>query len=209
MSARTRERTITTRDGVELVVRPITAADREALRDHFEHLSFETRYRRFMAAIKHLSEGELTRLTDIDHHDHEALVALVPGGELVGVARCMRLPGAPHRAEVAVTIADAWQGRGVGTQLLHLLAERAHELGIRCFVATCLAHNRPMLELFRELGTAVSERNAGDGIVEVEVELPTRGRRHEWRGALRKFAQAVGHLGNPSNSTSTAERGGD
>jgi RimJ/RimL family protein N-acetyltransferase len=191
------ERRFITRDGVELVARPIRANDRDALRAHFEALSAETRYRRFLAAIKHLSERELTRLTDLDHREQEALIALTPGGELVGVARFFRLVGDSTRAEVAVTIADAWQGRGVGTALLHLLAERADELGVRCFVATCLAHNRPMLDLFRELGTPVSETPAGDGIVEVEVELPTGEGRLHYSAVLRRFTDAVAHLAHP------------
>jgi RimJ/RimL family protein N-acetyltransferase len=192
-----RERGFSTRDGVELVVRPIAADDREALREHFEALSEETRYRRFMAAIKHLSERELTRLTDLDHRDHEALIALTTDDELVGVARFFRLPGDAGRAEVAVTIADAWQSRGVGTALLHMLAERADELGVHCFVATCLAHNRPMLDLFRELGTAVSETPGDPGVVEVEVELPTDRGRHHYSEVLRNFAHAVAHIGRP------------
>jgi RimJ/RimL family protein N-acetyltransferase len=195
--SRATERRFTTLDGVELVARPIRADDREALRSHFEALSAETRYRRFLTAIKHLSARELTRLTDLDHSDQEALVALTPGGELIGVARFFRLVGDSTRAEVAVTIADAWQGRGVGTALLHLLSERAAELGVRCFVATCLAHNRPMLDLFRELGTAVSETPAGDGIVEVEVELPTGEGRQHYSAALRRFTHAVAHLAEP------------
>ena len=189
-------RRLRARDGEELIARAIEASDREALRSHFEALSSETRYRRFMAAIKHLSERELTRLTDVDHIDHEAVIALTGDGKLVGVARFFRLAPGDHRAEVAVTIADDWQGRGVGTALLHLLAERAEELGVDCFVATCLAHNRPMLDLFRELGTSVSESPGTDGVIEVEVELPTGAGRRHYAAVLRKFARAVAHLGH-------------
>jgi len=91
--------------------------------------------------------------TAIDHHDHEALVALAPGsGQLVGVARFIRIPREPDRAETAVTVIDSWQRRGVGTVLLSELAQRASEEGIRYFTAEILAENQPMLTLIRRLG---------------------------------------------------------
>ena len=85
-------------------------------------------------------------VTDVDHRDHEALVALAPGsGQLVGVARFIRNPREPDQAEVAVTVIDSWQRRGLGAALLRELAQRAAEEGIRHFTAEILAENRPML----------------------------------------------------------------
>lgn len=79
-------------------------------------MSPESRYRRFLAARDRLSEAELDYLTRVDHHDHEALVALVlETQEGVGLARFVRLPEDPEDAEVAIAVADAWQRRGVGT----------------------------------------------------------------------------------------------
>ena len=80
--------------------------------------------------------------------------AAAPGsGQLVGVARFIRIPGEPDLAEVAVTVIDSWQRRGLGTALLRELAQRATEEGIRHFTAEMLAENKPMLTLARRSGT--------------------------------------------------------
>ena len=85
-----------------------------------------------------LSERDLDYLTRIDHHDHEALIALDrPGGDIVGVARFVRT--GPEEAEPAIVVADDWQGRGLGRQLMGALADRALDEGVRRFRAPVLA----------------------------------------------------------------------
>ena len=72
----------------------------------------------------------VTYLTEIDHHDHEAIIALEEeSGEGIGVARYVRNPTHPETAEVAVTVIDEWQGRGLGTLLLEVLGQRARAEG--------------------------------------------------------------------------------
>lgn len=138
-----------------MLVRALRPDDAPGLDEAFEQLSETSRYRRFFTAKPHLSEQTLAFLTDIDHHDHEALVAAAPGsGQLVGVARFIRIPGEPDLAEVAVTVTDSWQRRGLGTVLLRELAQRAAEEGIRHFAAEMLAENKPMITLARRLGGA-------------------------------------------------------
>ena len=80
------------RDGSWAQVRQIRPDDREALRRGFERLSPESRYRRFLTPMEKLSESQLTYLTDVDHHDHEAMIAfdLATPGEVVGVGRYVR-----------------------------------------------------------------------------------------------------------------------
>ena len=120
-----------------IAVRPIEPGDKAALAAAFERLSAESRYRRFLSPHGELSAAELRYLTEVDHHDHEALVALDPAtGEGVGVARYVRDRARPESAEIAVA-ADRWQGRGVGTLLLHRLVDRAREEGIRRSTASC------------------------------------------------------------------------
>jgi L-amino acid N-acyltransferase YncA len=161
-----------TRDGVTLSLRQIEAGDRDALQATVRNLSEESRYRRFLGLVKELSAAELTRLTEVDHRDHEALVAIAADGELVGVARYIRLDARPAVAEVAVTVADHWQGRGIGTVLLTRLIVRAEGVGVETFVASCLARNEDMLALFRELGRSVRKTAGDGGVVELEIELP-------------------------------------
>ncbi len=160
-----------TRDGVAYGIREITASDRDRLFAFVAGLSPDTRYRRFLHAVGNLSEKELTSFTDLDHRDADALVAVDDRGDLIGVARYGRGTDAPDVAEVAVTVADRWQGRGVGTALLKRLAAAADRDGIRRFAASCFASNTEMINLFEELGMT---RRTGycSGVVELEIELP-------------------------------------
>src|SRR3954468_22348678 len=105
------EEQITLRDGSTLAVRPIEPGDREELARGFEKLSDESRYKRFFAPTPRLSNAQLRYLTDVDHHDHEALVAVADDGDGPGVARFVRHEDDPTAAEVAIAVRDDWQGR--------------------------------------------------------------------------------------------------
>src|SRR3954469_12230377 len=143
-------RTFTMADDARVLVRPIDPADRLLLEEALDGLGDESRYRRFLAQRSAFSDLELDYLTDVDHRDHEALLAIdVASGVLVGVARYVRV--APRTAELAVTVIDDWQGRGVGGCLLKLLARRARRAGIRRFVAVTVAGNEPALRLLERL----------------------------------------------------------
>lgn len=161
---------VTLRDGFEILLRPISPTDKALLNASFERLSPESRYRRFLSQIRHLTGAQLAYFTDIDHYDHEALLALAPTGEAVGVARWVRLADRPDAAEVAVTVADDWQGRGVATELLHRLVARARKLGINHFTASCLAANHAVIDVLEKLGaTRFSHPEAG--VTELEIDL--------------------------------------
>ncbi len=86
-------------------IRPLTAADRERVAEEFSHLGEQTRRRRFGGLARRLSERDLDRLTDIDHHRHEAVAAIESDrNRIVGVARYIALPDDPGAAEVAVEV---------------------------------------------------------------------------------------------------------
>ena len=113
-------------DGAELTIRPVQPADKRLLADAFTRLSDESRYRRFFSPVHELDAEQLAYLTELDHHDHEALLALdARDGACVGVARFVRV--APAVAEPAVVVADQWQHRGLGTALLERLADPTRE----------------------------------------------------------------------------------
>src|SRR6266567_6881825 len=97
-----------------LTVRAVRIADKAALSDLFERLSPRSRYCRFLGPKKMLSPRELEILTDIDHVEREALALVAPDGRFIAVARYGSVPDDPKAAEVALTVADAWQGRGIG-----------------------------------------------------------------------------------------------
>jgi GNAT superfamily N-acetyltransferase len=164
------------REGSEILVRPIRPEDKGAIVAGFERMSPESRYRRFFAPLQRLTERDLAYLTEVDHQDHEALIAFAAeGGEPVGVARFIR--GAdPAEAEVAVTVVDDWQGKGAATALLECLVERAREEGIERFLALVLSENREALELFRQAPGQTSEpRTSASGYKELVIELPEPG----------------------------------
>ncbi len=152
------------RDGGEVVLRPIRPEDAGALAAAFERLSAASRQRRFLAPVPELRPDVLRYLTDVDQRDHLAWIAFdpaAPGRPGVGVARAIRLPGEPTVAEAAVTVVDAYQGRGLGTLLLGALGAAARAQGITTFRALVDAHNAPMLALLRELGAEVRGREEG------------------------------------------------
>jgi RimJ/RimL family protein N-acetyltransferase len=179
------------RDGERVEIRPIRPEDREALADGIRRMSPESRYRRFFSPVAKLSEDQLTYLTEVDHRDHEALVAIEPDTDRgIGVARFVRSESDPEVAEFAVAVADDWHARGVGTALIHRLADRAREEGIRRFSGSILEENRPMLDLADELGD-VRVRDRAAGAVEIEVELPEEGIGTALREALRAAGRGL------------------
>jgi GNAT superfamily N-acetyltransferase len=146
------------------VIRRIEPDDKAGLTAASERLSDESRYRRFLSPHGRLSAAELRYLREVDHDDHEALVTTDPAtGEGVGVARYVRDAERADSAEIAVAVADHWQGRGVGTELLHHLPDRAREEGMARFTALMLADDRPMMHLLGDLGAARRRRVAGRG----------------------------------------------
>ena len=160
------------RDGTRIVVRPVLPEDKDRLREGFARLSAESRYRRFLTALDELSDEQVRYLTEVDYVDHMAWVALDPSRPDqpgVGVARYVRLPDEPAVAEAAVTVLDQYQGRGVGTVLLRLLAGTALEHGIHCFRGYVLATNDPMVEILHDLGATVAREGA---LLRVDVPIP-------------------------------------
>lgn len=141
------------------------------MRAGLRHLSDESRYQRFLAPVSRLSDAQISYFVDVDHHDHEALVAVDPGsGEGIAVARYIRLPEDPEVAEIAAVVLDSWQGVGLGTLLCRRLADRARDEGIRYMSALVLADNDAMLDMLGRLGPVVS-REGASGAVELVVEL--------------------------------------
>lgn len=162
---------VTLRDGSRIRIRELHRADRELWLRGFEHLSAESRYRRFLSGISEPGPALVRRLTELDHHDHEALAALDERtGEGIGVARYVRDPDRPEVAELALAVVDEWQGRGVGTALLRALCARAREEGVTTFTALMLATNTEMMDVLRQLGPVrVIERDGPTLVAEVPI----------------------------------------
>jgi RimJ/RimL family protein N-acetyltransferase len=163
------------RDGTVLRLREVVPEDADELRAGFARLSPQSRYLRFFSPVPRLPESMVRRLTATDGWNHVAIVAeTIPlydePPEPLGVARFIRLPDREDAAEIAVTVIDEMQGRGLGGVLIAALAELARKQGLTTFVASVLAENAAMNGLIRRLGAGRSVRNE-HGVLVYEVAL--------------------------------------
>jgi GNAT superfamily N-acetyltransferase len=174
------------RDGSRVRVRQGQRTDRGLIVRGFERLGPESRYQRFLTPVHALDDRTLRDMTELDHHDHEAMIALDERGkEGLGDAFYVRDPRRPDTAEVAVTVLDEWQGRGLGTLLLEVLSARALDEGVGTFTALMLARNLAMMGLFERLGPVRVVGRAA-GTVEIEVAIPAVAVAPELRELLRR-----------------------
>jgi RimJ/RimL family protein N-acetyltransferase len=151
-------------------VRPLEPSDRAGVAALFERMSPESRRQRFLGPKPRLSDRELTYLTTVDHHWHEALAA-VDGrdGSIVAVARYVRDSDRPVAADGAIAVADEHQGRGIGTVLVRCLIARARVNGFSVLTATTLWENRRARALLR--GVGFQARKSHGPVIELELEL--------------------------------------
>lgn len=157
-----------------MLVRPIRADDKRLLEDGLRRLSPESVQRRFLSPKRSFSRAELRYLTEVDGRNHVALAAEEPAGSerrLIAVARFVRLVGDPEAAEVAIVVADGWQGRGLGSLLSARLAAEARRVGIRRFTATMAADNRPAHRLMAKLTEHLEQHHVGSGVDELVLDL--------------------------------------
>ena len=161
-------------DGRVGVLRPILPKDAVALRDDLgAHLSEQSVYFRFFTPRRHFTAQEFEHFANVDYASRLALVALVEG-ELVAVARYERIEEGDE-AEVAFTVRDDQQGRGLGMVLLEHLASAARARGISRFVADTLAENHKMIDVFRRAGFE-EEASFESGVVHVTLDLQASAR---------------------------------
>lgn len=162
-------------DGTDAVIRPLLPSDRETVREQYEHLSPESQFHRFLTGMPQLTEHMLDHLVDeVDGVDHVALVlvALPKNAPEVpaGIARIIRYPDRPTCADVAVTVAEEWRGRGVASALLRALSHSCPE-GVRQIVTLVTWDNSTAIALLRHLGD-VKITGKDHGVLEVVVDLP-------------------------------------
>jgi len=140
-----------------VTIRPIQPADDAMEGEFIRNLSVETKHYRFLGGVKELSPAELKRLCDVDGQHSMAFIATVKteGRETeIGVSRYAEYPGA-GAGELAVTIADAWQHKGLGQLLLNQLIAYAKTHGLKQLYSVELADNTAMRELATEFGMSV------------------------------------------------------
>jgi len=157
-------------DGTSVELRPIRPADAPLLQAGLRQLSQRTRYLRFHAPRWEFSADELRFLTEVDGESHFALAAFtLPQQRLVAVGRFIRRSTSAAEAEIALVVADAVQGKGLGLLLLSRLRDAALERDVTRFTGTVLDENRPMRTLLRKFGGRVGL--ALRGVCEVDLAL--------------------------------------
>lgn len=163
---------VTLDDGGSVLLRPIRPDDKSALEEGFDRLSRDSIYRRFFGPKHELTDKELAYLTELDFHGHVALVAIVPEDQQAdtpeqpaAVGRYVVLEGEDlPTAELAITVTDEHQGRGIGGLLFDHLCRMARAQGIEAFVGNVLDENRAMRGLLESHGRIVDESWQGDGL---------------------------------------------
>ena len=142
-------------DGTDVTVRPIRPEDAEIEQDFVQNLSPESKYFRFMQSMDKLTPLMLARFTQIDYDREMALIAVVnehtPQARILGVVRYVSNPD-KQSCEFALTVADAWQQKGIGRQLMQRLMTVARDRGIEIMEGEVLTQNSKMLRLCERLG---------------------------------------------------------
>ena len=154
-------------------IRPIESTDATLIRDFVGSLSFETRYLRFMGAVKELSSQAIDRLTRVAPGREAALVAVGNrdrANRIVGVARYAINPD-NESCDFAIVVADNWQRRGLGSRLLTLLVDTAAARGLKRIGGEVLAINRPMTAFVSAHGFNVTLSESDPRSLRVERRL--------------------------------------
>jgi RimJ/RimL family protein N-acetyltransferase len=160
------------RDGTRALIRPIQPSDATRLNEGFQNASTRSIFMRFLGPQPRLSQRQLDYLTTVDHVHHEALIAVDPDtGQSFGTARYVRSEEEPESAEFAVGIGDQWMRIGLGTALLTALVERARADGIVRFTGLIHADNVAIKRLIAKVAGPYETRLAGQGALEVVVDL--------------------------------------
>jgi acetyl coenzyme A synthetase (ADP forming)-like protein len=156
------------RDGSTLHLRPVRPDDDVKLLDMLRHMSSEALYYRFMA-VPRIDLAKAAQLANVDF-SRQYVLAGECAGAIVAIAGYYVDESSPKCAEVAFAVADAWQGRGIGTRLLECLAEIGRRRDIRTFDAYVLGENRRMMDVFLESGFTVAQQ-LDKGVFHVTLQL--------------------------------------
>jgi GNAT superfamily N-acetyltransferase len=159
--------------GERVVLRAIRPSDADRLQAYIRGLSAEARHNRFLGAVGELSPRQLDRVTHMDRLGELALIALAGDGDegtIVGEAMHVMAPEG-HRCEIALSVADPWQGRGLGTLLLRDIECRARLIGARHLVGDVLRTNAAMKGLARKAGFAINGPCREARLIEIAKDL--------------------------------------
>jgi len=164
------ERDFVLEGGAWIGMRTLQASDEPTLRASFLAVSSPPRRRGLPVLISELSDRMWRRHHRVRSYEDVALAAFTAEGRIVRVARYIRARGERSRAEVAVTVADGWQRRGVGTRLLAMLAEIAEKVGITTFAALAKTHDAGIRRLMGKVGELKAFRVGAEQVLVVQLQ---------------------------------------
>ena len=159
-------------DGGRIFVRPIKPEDAPLFQEFFKTLSPTTIYYRFFGILKELNPEMLARFTQTDYDREVALVAIdedCKTDRMLGVARIIGDPDG-EKGEFAVLVGDAWQGKGIGSNLLEKCLSIAKKRGFKTVHGIVLNENRNMIALGKRLGFE-TKREPGSGENKLVIHL--------------------------------------
>jgi len=167
------ERAWLTPDGVPVTLRALRPDDLDRELAFIAGLSGETLHLRMQYASRGVTRDDAERLLQMDYRDALAMGALVPapaGEQLIGVSRYARSPGSDS-AECAIVVADEWQGRGIGSELMRSLAVAARSRGIRTLIGTSLGENSRIRDWAQRFGFGAQTEPGSGGLVTITLDL--------------------------------------
>ena len=158
----------TTRGGLHLLLRPVKIGDEPLMKDFFYALSNDSMYRRFMSARMDMPHERLQKFGIVDYSDRMMILAIVEGDrkETIAAIGQYEINDKMHTAEVALVVKDEYQNMGAGHDLLLYLTRLARRRGLLGFTAEVLVENKPMLNLFKNMGFD-TEKSSDDGVFEL------------------------------------------
>jgi acetyltransferase len=185
------------RDGRQITIRPVLPQDDTLEREFVARgMTARSRYLRFLIGMQELPDGLAQAFTQIDYHNHFALLAESHEDGLqvqVGDARFVRDDPLSDRAEFAIAIADAWQGLGLGRHLLRLIVKAAHAHGVRQLYGDVLHENVSMLALAAEHSFSRRRHPEDPRLQRVQRDLLVDAPVDDWDdAALAVLARATG-----------------
>ncbi|MEZ5276646.1 MAG: GNAT family N-acetyltransferase [Opitutaceae bacterium] len=159
-------------DGTRITFRPIHPTDEPKMRHLFYALSQQTVYYRFMRYMKRMPRKQLEDFIYVDHRNDVAIVGTIPtpaGEEIIAVGRYFLDPKT-NQAEIAFTVRDDWQRKGIGTFLFKHMSRIARRYGIKGFTAEVLSENSAMLNVFNKSRLKKRSHSSG-GVVSLEFDF--------------------------------------
>jgi len=160
----------TTSSGLNILLRPVKIGDEPLMKDFFYALSNDSMYRRFMSVRMDMPHERLQEFGVVNYANSMMILAIVEGDskETIAAIGQYGMNKDMHTAEVALVVKDEYQNMGVGHDLLSYLTRLARRRGLLGFTADVLVENKPMLNLFKNMGFDMEKRSE-EGVYEMRM----------------------------------------